>query len=272
MSWGGRRPGSGRKPGSTEKMSQGRKPKAPPALKPQLRDQALCARPGCGNRFRKNRDAQQYCSARCVGMVFGLRATGGRRAGSGRKPKPIRQAFCAREGCSASFVTKRESQRFCSIRCAALANDANRQPRGGVIHTERHCRLCGKPFHSPVPAQFLCSQQCGRAWVRQQYSNPDKALVRRARRALASRMRRARGGRTVVNRWGQICERDGWRCWICGAAIDPAARMPHPLAGTADHVVPLLLGGSDDDSNLRAAHFQCNSRRQAGLPATTRRG
>lgn len=45
-------------------------------------------------------------------------------------------------------------------------------------------------------------------------------------------------------------------CWICGLPFtdpnDPAV---------ADHVVPRIRGGSDDLSNLRAAHRTCNGRR-----------
>ncbi|HEU5279977.1 MAG TPA: HNH endonuclease signature motif containing protein [Gaiellaceae bacterium] len=48
-------------------------------------------------------------------------------------------------------------------------------------------------------------------------------------------------------------------CWLCGGPFtvdDPAV---------ADHVVPRLYGGSDDETNLRAAHRSCNGRRGARL-------
>ena len=47
-------------------------------------------------------------------------------------------------------------------------------------------------------------------------------------------------------------------CWICG---QPAAR-DDPL--TADHIIPVASGGSNDRRNLRAAHRSCNSRRGIG--------
>jgi 5-methylcytosine-specific restriction endonuclease McrA len=46
----------------------------------------------------------------------------------------------------------------------------------------------------------------------------------------------------------------GWRCQICGG-----------IATTADHVLPLALGGTHDLSNLRPLCRRCNSRLGAEL-------
>jgi 5-methylcytosine-specific restriction endonuclease McrA len=48
-------------------------------------------------------------------------------------------------------------------------------------------------------------------------------------------------------------------CWICGDG--PRADDPW----VADHVTPRMYGGSDNISNLRAAHRSCNGRRGASL-------
>jgi 5-methylcytosine-specific restriction endonuclease McrA len=53
-------------------------------------------------------------------------------------------------------------------------------------------------------------------------------------------------------------ERDGWTCQLCLDPIDPALRVPDPMAATLDHVVPLAQGGSHSMQNLQAAHFMCN--------------
>jgi 5-methylcytosine-specific restriction endonuclease McrA len=64
----------------------------------------------------------------------------------------------------------------------------------------------------------------------------------------------------------RICERDGWKCWLCEGPIERNLVAPHSFAGTVDHVVPLSRGGTEADDNLRAAHYGCNSRRCAGSP------
>ena len=58
-------------------------------------------------------------------------------------------------------------------------------------------------------------------------------------------MSRRNGG---SHRWRQtvayVIRRDGGICWICG----------QPDADSADHVIPVAQGGTDDPDNLRAAH------------------
>ena len=53
--------------------------------------------------------------------------------------------------------------------------------------------------------------------------------------------------------------RDGWICGICSEPIPLVAVVPHPLAATIDHIVPLALGGPHVYENVQAAHFLCNS-------------
>jgi hypothetical protein len=51
----------------------------------------------------------------------------------------------------------------------------------------------------------------------------------------------------------RIYERDGWHCQYCGLRITCREE------GTCDHVIPVSLGGSNEDSNLRLACRSCNS-------------
>jgi hypothetical protein len=62
----------------------------------------------------------------------------------------------------------------------------------------------------------------------------------------------------------RLAERDGWWCWLCGQAIDPAARGP--WQATVDHLVPRSRGGGNEPGNLRLAHRRCNNRRGSHLP------
>jgi 5-methylcytosine-specific restriction endonuclease McrA len=50
-------------------------------------------------------------------------------------------------------------------------------------------------------------------------------------------------------------------CWICKKPIDWSAEPRTPWAYSADHVTPTSLGGTDALSNLRTAHYSCNSSR-----------
>lgn len=54
--------------------------------------------------------------------------------------------------------------------------------------------------------------------------------------------------------------RDNEPCWICGRPIDFDADWRDPLSFTADHVVPIALGGSMR-GEMRPCHRSCNSRR-----------
>jgi len=53
----------------------------------------------------------------------------------------------------------------------------------------------------------------------------------------------------------RILSRDRGICWLCGGEG----------ADSVDHIVPRVMGGTHVDSNLRAAHFGCNSRRGARM-------
>lgn len=49
-------------------------------------------------------------------------------------------------------------------------------------------------------------------------------------------------------------------CHLCGYSIDYDLDYKHPMSFTADHLVPVALGGSMT-GQLAPAHRSCNSRR-----------
>ena len=59
----------------------------------------------------------------------------------------------------------------------------------------------------------------------------------------------------------EVLRRDGFRCRYCGA---PAPETGEGL--TVDHVVPVVLGGTNDPSNLVAACRDCNSGKSSATP------
>ena len=56
-------------------------------------------------------------------------------------------------------------------------------------------------------------------------------------------------------------------CHLCGEAIDYTLPYWHPRSFVIDHVVPLIRGGADALSNVKAAHRDCNSKKRARLIA-----
>ncbi len=66
-----------------------------------------------------------------------------------------------------------------------------------------------------------------------------------------------------------LARRDGWFCWLCEGAIDPALPANSRHGGTVDHVVPRSRGGKTEAGNLRLAHRICNGRRADTLPELT---
>lgn len=59
---------------------------------------------------------------------------------------------------------------------------------------------------------------------------------------------------------------------MCGLPIDYEAGWREPQSFTADHIIPVSLGGHmTARSNLRAAHRMCNMKRGTGrgTPKTT---
>lgn len=61
-----------------------------------------------------------------------------------------------------------------------------------------------------------------------------------------------RGSRSLdAGKRARVLARDGYVCHLCGL----------PGADSVDHIIPRSRGGSDDESNLRAAHAVCNNRR-----------
>jgi hypothetical protein len=114
---------------------------------------------------------------------------------------------------------------------------------GEIVWVVGNCTRCGQHFtrrRSGIGVQH-CSKQC---------QARDKASRRRAREV----------GSAVgsVSRW-RVHERDGWRCHICGDLVDRDAVVPDLAAPVLDHVVPLARGGPHAETNIKTAHFYCNS-------------
>jgi hypothetical protein len=124
------------------------------------------------------------------------------------------------------------------------------------------CEECGTSIVLDRKTRRFCGFGCTKAWIVRTQSNPNKSEMLRERNRRSCAKRRSRGWKSgVKGRWVVICERDGFVCHICREPIDRELPTNHKMAGTVDHIVALVDGGSDHDSNLLPAHRFCNSRR-----------
>lgn len=80
------------------------------------------------------------------------------------------------------------------------------------------------------------------------------------------RRARKRGADAETFTRGEIYERDGWVCQICGWPVDPGDRYPLDQSASLDHVRPLSKGGAHTRDNSRLAHLLCNIKRGANDP------
>lgn len=143
-----------------------------------------------------------------------------------RRPE-FRDQLC--DGCGQRLP--KMHKRWCSPLCRPVGY------RPGVSH-EKVCAWCSKRFTTTRSRKLTCSPGCSESRKRgrqYQYGSKLQKTVKR-----------------------KILDRDGWRCYLCQRPIPKSKVWPHPLSGTVDHVMPWSAGGSDDPSNLRAAHWHCN--------------
>lgn len=179
------------------------------------------------------RNPRRYCSAACS-----IRARYARNRETirfkTRRPE-VQDRPCA--GCG--MPLPKWHRRYCSPFCMPIGK------RPGIA---RHaiCATCGLSFTTTRSRQVTCSTECSerRRWsVRDQH-----------RRGVSKRVRQ------------RILARDGWRCYLCSGSIPQDRAWPHSLSGTVDHVQPVSAGGSNDPTNLRAAHWACNRDKGDAFP------
>lgn len=134
---------------------------------------------------------------------------------------------------------------------------------------DKVCPICSVVFRPSCSKTLLCgSPECITARARQHHDARREAARSSTRRLDGKRLRGKRrrqrlGARPKDGLWREVCERDGWVCWICQCAIDKHATK-HRDKGSVDHIVPVVLGGANNESNMRAAHVGCNAKRGTG--------
>ena len=209
----------------------------------------------CGRLFRIKRSDQRCCDARCRKRwdnTFG-RAHAESCAECG---KPFM-----------SFTPRRPTRYFCSRRCLA-EQGARPRRRARRDRAVRRLQAAAAGSAGDCPWEVVSCRTCGGSLVRRRtggrYAHPycSPTCQRRERRA----RRRARQRGAYVEQVGLVylCKRERWICQLCGRAVKRNAAVPHPLAPTTDHIVPISRGGAHSKLNTQLAHFRCNALKSDG--------
>lgn len=171
--------------------------------------------------------------------------------------------------------------------CRSCRNKQREPAPGGHMRTKKQCPQCGKAFIPTGFKQVCCSRRCGQQRRGQRVLPLPKTrpcpdcgvavtgfqsskccesciavrISERWRRK--NRLRRGKARPKVVRpiTMLELGVRDGWRCHLCRKRVNRRLFSPHPMSPTADHLIPVKDGGSDDAENLRLAHRVCNTRR-----------
>lgn len=227
----------------------------PPGHAAHLTPAARCRT--CGQRpaERRGRNAGTLCEA-CFADLNERRAArrSARQAERARAQAEQARTSLSCHWCCGDYVatSRPMHRRFCSSDCSKAA--AAHARRVGAVDRSHLpiCLRCGERTQCP-PALFgfpMCTQ-CRAADLENE--NRIKSLARRGVVSV--------GDDITVTELGQ---RDGWRCHICGKRVNPDVAWPNRTAGTIDHLVPIVAGGSHTWDNVALAHARCNSSRGEG--------
>jgi 5-methylcytosine-specific restriction endonuclease McrA len=180
----------------------------------------------CGTQYRPSYDKQRACGRVCGSKLNGytnyLREA----------PKASGVTWRTCRTCERPYTTRGRKRCHCDA------------PRSRVFITD--CRTCGQVFCSAITVT-TCSSDCARRKRRR--DRREAKYIRRGRERQSAKH---------VDRLA-ILDRDSYRCQLCGRALKMTESVPHPLAPTLDHIVPLAKGGRHEPENVQAAHFRCNS-------------
>lgn len=159
--------------------------------------------------------------------------------------------------CSSIFTAKQSTQKLCSNQCRS--EQARIHSRSGGKHyatkraklpvvpqVEMQCIRCGDAFQRSINKKeksLYCSLHC------------------QNREAKDRRKYRIRSQYVESVSVKLLRKRDNDICKLCDKPVTDDA-VPHPLAPTVDHIIPIAKGGKHERANCQLAHFICNSHKR----------
>lgn len=157
--------------------------------------------------------------------------------------------------CGCEFpIGETRGRTYCSDECAPHCTAPGCEERAeGELYCPRHGNVVRQRGYLPS-YDFECVE-CG-TFVKRSYSEKSiKPNRRLCTECSARRYRDHRKFREAVIVSGSA------ECGICGELIDLTLEWPAPGSLTIDHIVPLVIGGSNEERNLQPVHQICNFRK-----------
>ena len=164
--------------------------------------------------------------------------------------------------CGAEFTGSHHKQVYCSADCR---KEVQRTRAASAWHEQygaeatnpvvtKTCAQCKQPFSGNryMSRRMYCSERCS-------------LKAQRPRRRYIDRCREYGVTPLYIDHVTvqALLKRDKARCHICKKRVDATLSVPHPLAPTIDHLIPVSQGGSNAFSNCKLAHLGCNCRRRS---------
>lgn len=189
---------------------------------------------------------------------------------------------CAVDGCDKG----KSKRQWCDRHYQTWRRHGDPLGSGYTWHARAEaCVACGKPEIAPNMRRY-CSEACRQSAYRAQAAarNEQAAKTEPATSCISCGAPLLTGrvnGRALHKRTRRYCAEckgkprrsyrlavyilahyQGNDCGICSEPIDMDVRFPDKRCASIDHITPLSFGGTDDVSNLRLAHYDCNCRRE----------
>ena len=206
----------------------------------------------CGRLFSRRRggkDAFKCCSRACGWRYLSMVA-------QAKRLSVVTDRTRACRCCGGTFQSAR-GRLLCSSACQLEWKRSYARSAYTPRRHSRDCKACGAHFTPEHGASLFCSERCARRAVRAIRKPRNRALKFGVAYEPISPVR--------------VCERDGWRCQLCGIATPRRLRGTNePNAPEIDHIVPVSLGGGHVWSNVQCACRACNGRKGATVQGQMR--
>ena len=207
----------------------------------------------CGTEMPPERGLRKYCSDDCKPRckVDGCEVAARSKDGYCARHK----ALVRRNGVPAgTHEWTPASDKYTCVVCGDKFTSGN----GSRKYCSVNCKTLGVTYKDQVPSLsfncVMCGKHVGRHRKASLYQRSDKKICDQCK---SHRRKRHKSSP------GFLARRDGTKCGICGQEVDLSLAYPDLMRGSVDHILPVALGGTHEDTNLQLAHLRCNMTKQA---------